>query len=101
MPANKKYLTVAIHNRIAKISAAILGALFISAYAHLAAAQWLDDYKIVLMTFQFSLFPIWITLMILPFLFHNGWKCWLYYLSTISILYGIFAAGQIYHPIAH
>lgn len=100
MPANKKYLTTSVHQRIAKISAAIPGAFFVSATLHMAAAQWLGDYKTVVSTFSFLTFPVWIVLMILPFLFYNGWKCLALYLGLIALFVSLFIAGQSWHPIA-
>ncbi|WP_300663945.1 hypothetical protein [Fluviicola sp.] len=85
MPANKKYLSSG-WQRFAKVTAAILGSLLISSFLFAALAFWLPDYKTAVVTSIFGLFPVWITLMVLPFLFENGWKCWLYYLGILILL---------------
>ena len=53
MPANPKYLTQSIGQRIAKITAAIIGGYFVSVSFHLALASWFNR-AAILMTMAFS-----------------------------------------------
>lgn len=93
MPANKKYLSSG-WQRFAKVTAAIIGSLLISSFLFAALAFWLPDYKMAVITSVYGLFPVWITLMVLPFLFENGWKCWLYYIGILIALYVIIYFGR-------
>ncbi len=93
MPANKKYLSSG-WQRFAKVTAAILGSLLISSFLFAALAFWLPDYKTAVVTSVFGLFPVWIILMVVPFLFENGWKCWLYYLGILVLLYVLIHFGR-------
>lgn len=99
MPANKKYLTASPWQRFAKVSAATLGALLVSVFLFTSLTYWLGDHKSVITTAVFALFPVWITLMILPFLFENGWKVWMYYAGIIILLLLTIYFGKLYVPI--
>lgn len=99
MPANPKYLTTSKRQRFAKISAGILGGYLVSTALHLVLVQWSADHEIVMITFEFSLFLLWILFLILPFLFKNGWKCWNIYLGIILVCVAAISLGKIYHPI--
>lgn len=90
MPANKKYLTQKVHQRIAKITAAILGGYILTMAIHLAAASWLDK-TTVMITSTFTGFILWVVLMIMAFLARNGWKVW-----GLYILFSGFCALVIY-----
>ena len=79
MPANTKYLTQNKTQRFAKISAAILGGFLASASTMLAWAVWSDTPKTAFFTYTFFMFIQWCTLMLVAFLFHDGWKCWAWY----------------------
>ncbi|WP_339702345.1 hypothetical protein [uncultured Marixanthomonas sp.] len=99
MPANKKHLTTSSWQRFAKISAGILGGYIISVLLHIALAYWLPNPEIVLITSVFTLYILWVTIIILSFLAKNGWKLWAIYLS-ISILLSIaIYFGKMYNPI--
>lgn len=91
MPANPKYLTQSGWQRFAKVSAAILGGFLVSASSHLMWAAWVGDRKSVLLTYSFTLFIMWCTLMLLAFLFKNGYKCWAWY-GGASLLFILFTA---------
>lgn len=93
MPANTKYLTHKKHQRFAKVSAAILGAFLVSSSLHLAIAAWASAIRPVLATYSFSLFILWCTLMLLTFLFKNGWKCWLLYLVLTAAFIALYSWG--------
>ncbi|UXP32344.1 hypothetical protein N6H18_18555 [Reichenbachiella agarivorans] len=96
MPANRKYLTTSTHQRIAKISAAIIGGYLLSTVIHLALASWLDK-ATVLITSTFSGFILWVVLMILAFLSRNGWKTWGIYLLMTAVFAGITYLGTTYN----
>ncbi|AOW21755.1 hypothetical protein [Urechidicola croceus] len=99
MPANPKYLTTSFWHRFAKITAGILGGFLISAEIHMVLAYWIFDHKIILITSVFTLFIFWVTFMIIPFLFKNGWKIFGFYMLTILILGIAVYFGKIYQPI--
>ena len=93
MPANIKYLTASKWQRFAKISASTLGGFLVTSALHLAIAVFMQDKKIIWATYSFSLFVLWCPLMLLPFLFENGWKCWLLYGIAFILFNTIFATG--------
>ncbi|WP_419213710.1 hypothetical protein ACNR9Q_06020 [Maribacter sp. X9] len=98
MPANKKHLTHSTSQRIAKVSAAILGGLMVSLLFHLALASWID-HVMVIITSTFTTFILWAVLMVLAFLGKNGWRTWCIYLLTSFILFVIFYYGNQSNPI--
>lgn len=98
MPANPKYLTQSIWQRIAKITAAILGGYLVSISFHLALASWINHVNVII-TMAFSGFILWVVLMIVAFLAKNGWKIWGIYLLLTLIFCGIIYLGQTYNPI--
>ncbi|MEM8940340.1 MAG: hypothetical protein AAGC64_13450 [Bacteroidota bacterium] len=88
MPANPKYLTKSKSQRFAKTSAAIVGSLLVTGGSMLAISVWFELPKTVYMTYAYGFFLVWCTLMLLAFLFKNGWKCWLIY-GTLSVIFFI------------
>jgi len=96
MPANPKYLTQSIGQRILKITAAILGGYLVSVSFHLALAAWIDKTAII-MTMSFSGFILWVGLMIVAFLAKNGWKIWGIYLLLTSFFYFLIYLNQTYN----
>lgn len=98
MPANKKYLTTSPIQRAAKITAGILGGYVIAALFQMCISLLLPYPKEVLITGIFIVFPIWCVLLIIPFLFKNGWKAWGLYLAIIIILYMIFSIAVKNNP---
>ena len=99
MPANKKYLTTSSWQRFAKISAGIVGGYIISALLHIVLAFWLPDPKLVLITSVYTLYILWVTIIILSFLAKNGWKLWAIYLGIMIILSIAVYFGKLYHSI--
>lgn len=93
MPANPKYLNKSGWQQFAKISAGILGGYLVSALFHMVIALWLSS-KDVLITGIYTLYMLWVALMIVPFLFKNGWKAWGIYLLAIVILFGLYYWGN-------
>lgn len=100
MPANPKYLTQSKGQRIAKITAAILGGYLVSISFHLALASWFNRANIMI-TMAFSGFILWVALMIVAFLAKNGLKIWLIYLTLSLFFLGLLYLGQNNNPIAN
>lgn len=98
MPANPKYLNKSPWHQFAKISAGILGGYIISALLHMSLALWLPAHKEILITSIATHFIVWGALLVVPFLFKNGWKAWLLYIVIIVVLYGIFYLGNQQNP---
>lgn len=99
MPANKKYLTTSSWQRFAKISAGIVGGYIISALLHIALAYWLPNPEMVLITSVYTLYILWVAIIILSFLAKNGWKLWALYLAIIIVLSVLIYSGKLYNPI--
>lgn len=97
MPANKKHLTQSLHQRIAKISAAILGGYLVTMSLHMALALWFDS-TTVLITATFTGFILWAVLMVVAFLGRNGWKTWAIYLGLTFFFIGVIYVGKMYLP---
>lgn len=98
MPANPKHLEKSKWQRFAKVSAAILGSLLITITTMLAMVVWVKEPRVIFKTFSFLFFIQWCTLMLLAFLFKNGWKCWLLYGVSSLILVAIYFMGTINNP---
>lgn len=98
MPANPKYLNTSPWQQFAKISAGIIGGYIITSMFHMVLALALPFGKEVLITSIFSSFIVWCTLLIIPFLFKNGWKTWAVYLFTIIGLYSIYFFANQQNP---
>lgn len=97
MPANPKYLTQNKWQRFAKVSAAILGGFLVSAGTMLAIAGWSADPVPVFFTYAFFMFLQWCTLMLLAFLFKNGWNCWKLYGSITLVLAVVYFFSPHFH----
>lgn len=93
MPANPKYLTHDKWQRFAKTSAAILGGFLVAASSMMALAVWLNPVH-VFHTYAFAMFLIWCTLMLMAFLFRNGWLCWLWYGGATLAFVSLFLIGN-------
>jgi hypothetical protein len=98
MPANTKYLTTNPWQKGAKISAGIIGGYIITSLLHLSLALWLPNGKEILITSIYTVFIVWGALMIVPFLFKNGWKVWGLYLLITILLYTIYFFGKQQNP---
>ena len=90
MPANIKYLTKSPWQKFAKITSGIIGGYIITALLHMCATLCFPYPREVLVTAVFTYFIIWCTLLIVPFLFYNGWKAWVLYVIISIVLYGIY-----------
>ena len=98
MPANTKHLTTSPWQKGAKISAGIIGGYIITSLLHLSLALWLPNGKEILITSIYTVFIVWGTLMIVPFLFKNGWKVWGLYLLISILFYIIYFYGKQQNP---
>jgi VIT1/CCC1 family predicted Fe2+/Mn2+ transporter len=90
MPANKKYLTTSIWQKSAKITAGVFGGYVIAALFHMIATLLIPYHKEVLITSIFSLFLLWIILLILPYVFKNGFKVLMMYILVIIVLFSAY-----------
>lgn len=99
MPANSKYLTKSPWQKFAKLSAGILGGYAVTALLHMCLPLWLPNPKAVLITSIFTFFVVWCTLVIIPYLFKNGWKVWLLYLAICIVLYVVYYFGNQQNPL--
>jgi len=98
MPANVKHLTKNPWQKFAKITAGIIGGYIITALFHLSLALWIPNHKEVLITSIYTVFIIWGVLLIVPYLFKNGWKVWGLYLFISILLYTIYFFGKQQNP---
>lgn len=82
MPAKKQYLTTA-GQRTLKITAGLVGGYILAAAVHLMLGVLLPYRTEVILTGAFSVFILWVTLMVVAFLARNGWLIWgIYLLAT-------------------
>ncbi|WP_271405654.1 hypothetical protein [Tenacibaculum soleae] len=98
MPANPKYLTKSPLQKFAKITAGIIGGYIITALIHMCLPLWLPNPKEIVITSIFTLFIVWCALLIIPFLFKNGWSAWLVYFIVTILLYCIYTIGKQNNP---
>ncbi|WP_233899943.1 hypothetical protein [Tenacibaculum piscium] len=98
MPANPKYLTKSPGQKFAKLSAGILGGYIITALIHMIFALILPYHVEVIIFSTFTFFMIWIVMLIIPYLFINGWKIWAGYLGIIILLYGLYYIANQQNP---
>tara|TARA_R110002051_G_scaffold316698_1_gene396666 strand:+ start:3961 stop:4260 length:300 start_codon:yes stop_codon:yes gene_type:complete len=97
MPANKKYLS-SNWQRFAKITAGIIGGYLVTISFHLALACFFDRATIII-TSTFTGFILWVVLMILAFIFKNGWKTWIFYVLIAVVFSTITYLSKTYNPI--
>lgn len=97
MPANKKYLS-SPKQQFLKVTAAILGGYLVAITFHLALAFIFKPVNVII-TSSFTVFIVWVALMVLAFLAKNGWKIWGLYLGLSLIFSIIIYVGKMYYPI--
>lgn len=97
MPANSKHLNPSFHQRFAKISAGFVGGYLVSVSMFMALALWMDPGD-MLITLLFGGVIVWGVLMIIPFLFRNGWWAWLVYLLVLLLFSSVIYFSKIYFP---
>lgn len=88
MPANKKHLTKSFHQRFAKISAGFLGGYLVTSTFFMMLSFWLDRAG-TMVTMIFGGFMLWAALLIIAFLFKNGWLAWAVYVGITICFSGI------------
>ena len=97
MPANNKYLIQNTWIKTSKMMASILGALFCTLAIHFVCALILGIDN-VMPTSLFSVFMVWVTLMLGVFWIKKAWVSWLL-LSLItlacSVLIFLFKKGLL------
>ena len=98
MPANPKYLTQSPWQKVAKLSAGIIGGYTITALLHMFIAIQIPLHNEIIVTSTFSLFLIWCILLIIPYLFNNGWTVWIMYGAAIVILYLLYFFANKKNP---
>lgn len=98
MPANIKYLNKSPWQQFAKISAGLLGGYAISALLHMCLVLWLPNPKAFLIMSIYTLFIVWGVLLIIPYLFKNGWFAWLWYIIASVVLYTLYYFGNQQNP---
>ncbi|REA58821.1 hypothetical protein DSL64_19310 [Dyadobacter luteus] len=84
MPAKKEYLTTK-GQRALKITAGLIGGYFLAITFQMMIATMLPYQTAVILTGAFSVFIMWVALMVLAFLARNGWVIWGIYLAGIAI----------------
>lgn len=98
MPANPEYLTKNPLQRFAKVSAATVGSLLVTAASMLAIAVWFDNPKLVFLTYAYAFPLLWCALMLVAFLFKNGWRCWALYGGIALVCAVVFLTGYLQNP---
>ena len=88
MPANPKYLTTSALQKTVKIFSGVVGGYIISAFLHLALYIWLPFGRDIFTTSTYTLFLVWIALLVVPFLFENGYKVFVIY-TLIALLLAV------------
>jgi len=90
MPANPKHLSTT-GQRILKTTAGIIGGFMVTISFHNSLGVVLEQKKTLVITSAFSSFFLWVSLMVVAFLFKNGWKVWgLYSFLTLAFGFIIF-----------
>lgn len=84
MPAKKEYLSTK-GQRALKITAGLIGGYFLAITFQMMIATILPYQTAVILTGAFSVFIIWVALMVLAFLARNGWVIWGIYLVGIAV----------------
>ncbi|KQC30394.1 hypothetical protein [Flagellimonas eckloniae] len=87
MPANQKHLSNP-GQRILKITAGILGGFFVTIFFHNALGSLLEQKGALIITTAYTSFILWAALLVIAFLFKNGWKVWGIYL-LLTLIFGV------------
>jgi hypothetical protein len=83
MPAKKEYLTTKAQ-RALKITAGLIGGYFLAVSFQMMISVLVPYHTEVVLTGAFSVFMLWVALMIVAFLARNGWFIWgVYLFSTL------------------
>ena len=86
MPANKKHLS-SRGQRWLKITAGLIGGFLITILFHNLIGLPFKEKGGIIITSAYTSFIMWAILMIVAFMFKNGWKIWGIYLILIISFY--------------
>jgi hypothetical protein len=84
MPAKKEYLTTK-GQRALKITAGLIGGYFLAVAFQMMISVLVPYRTEVILTGAFSVFLLWVALMIIAFLARSGWVIWGIYLFSILV----------------
>ena len=84
MPAKKEYLTTK-GQRALKITAGLIGGYFLAIAFQMMVSVLIPYRTEVILTGAFSVFIIWVALMIVAFMARSGWVIWGIYLFSALI----------------
>ncbi|QWX84642.1 hypothetical protein H0I23_03070 [Cellulophaga sp. HaHaR_3_176] len=97
MPANKKYLS-SPKQQFLKVTAAFLGGYLVAITFHLALAYLFNPINVIISS-SFTVFIVWVALMVIAFIAKSGWRIWGIYLILSFIFSIIIYIGKMYNPI--
>ena len=72
--------------RLLKVTAGILGGFIVTILFHNAIGSMLEFKGGLIITTGYTAFILWAALMVIAFMFKNGWKIWGIYLLCIVLL---------------
>ena len=84
MPAKKEYLATK-GQRALKITAGLIGGYFLAVAFQMMISVLVPYRTEVILTGAFSVFILWVALMIVAFLARSGWRIWGIYLFSILV----------------
>jgi hypothetical protein len=84
MPAKKEYLSTK-GQRALKITAGLIGGYFLAAAFQMMISVLVPYRTEVILTGAFSVFMLWVALMVIAFLARSGWLIWGIYLFCILV----------------
>jgi hypothetical protein len=84
MPAKKEYLTTG-GQRALKITAGLIGGYFLAVAFQMMISVLFPYRTEVILTGAFSVFMLWVALMLVAFLSRSGWAIWGIYLFSILV----------------
>jgi len=98
MPANKKYLSSG-WEQTTKFLTAFLGGLLITSTLFACLSYWLPSHRVAVVTSVFGFFPLWLVLMLIPYLFQKAWKALALYAILFLVLLCLTFLGKSLYPI--
>ena len=84
MPAKKEYLTTK-SQRALKITAGLIGGYFLSVTFQMMISVLIPYRTAVILSGAFSVFLLWVALIVIAFLVRNGWLIWGIYLFVTIV----------------
>ena len=89
MPANPKYLS-SNWQKFAKLTCGFIGGYMVSGSLHLLIGSLVAQKQNYLVTSIVSIYLLWGVLLILPYLFRNGWRVWFLYIVITGMNIGLY-----------